>query len=233
MAHLVARGPGASAGKCHQRARPEEELNGLIELLDKQEKLDPEVVALLELLKEETDPITFLTNAASSNYSRIKLAVLFVTYYIERHSDDLDLEQEDLKKFAVLCMVLLGDTNGFVRSFSLYRLLSLSITLNTSDYIEYFKSHLNDQVQRNRLISSIAITYLTALFNPIAIDNTKSYLLSIMDPQVRRGTLIGLGMGFNPAIHASETADEQVLGLLELTGESTYIGFVLIVSMLL
>ena len=54
-----------------------------------------------------------------------------------------------------------------------------------------------------------------------------------MDPQVKRGTLIGLGMGSNPAIHESETADEQVLGLLELTGESPYIGYVLIVSMLL
>ena len=54
-----------------------------------------------------------------------------------------------------------------------------------------------------------------------------------MDPQVRRGALIGLGMGANPAIHESETADEQILGLLELTGESPYIGFVLIASMLL
>ena len=129
--------------------------------------------------------------------------------------------------------MLLGDSNGFIRSFSLYRLLSLSITLNTSEYIDSFKNHLNDQVQRNRLISAIAIAYLTSLYNPDDLESIKNYLMSIMDPQVRRGALIGLGMGANPAIHESETADEQILGLLELTGESPYIGFVLIASMLL
>ena len=113
-----------------------------------------------------------------------------------------------------MCIVLLNDSNGFIRSFSLYRLLSLSITLNTAEYIESFKTYLNDQVQRNRLISSVAIIYLTALYNPGDIENIKSYLMSIMDPQVRRGALIGLGMGSNTSIHNSDTADEQILGLL-------------------
>ena len=215
------------------RHSSEEEIEQLIELINELEKPEPELKALQDLLNEKSDPITFLSDAATSNYSRVKLAVLFSTYYIERHRKELNLVEEDLKKFAVLCVVLLGDSNGFVRSFSLYRLLSISISMNSSEYIENFKSHLNDQVQRNRLISSIAITYLTALYKPDEIDNVKNYLLNIMDPQVKRGTLIGLGMGSNPAIHESETADEQVLGLLELTGESPYIGYVLIVSMLL
>ncbi len=215
------------------RHSQDEDVDQLIEMLDQIDKPDPELVALQDLLNQRSDPLTFLTDAATSTYSRIKLAVLFSTYYIERHSKELKLADGDLKKFAVLCVVLLGDANGFIRSFSLYRLLSLSITLNTSEYIESFKTHLNDQVQRNRLISAIAINYLTSLYKPEDIAKSKDYLMSIMDPQVRRGALIGLGMGANPAIHESETADEQVLGLLELTGESPYIGFVLIASMLL
>ena len=215
------------------RHSEEDEIDQLIDMIDELEKPDPELLSLQELLKEKSDPITFLSDAATSSYSRVKLAVLFSTYYIERHKQELLLAPEDLKKFAVLCVVLLGDSNGFIRSFSLYRLLSLSITLNTSEYIESFKNHLNDQVQRNRLVSAIAIAYLTALYNPNELTNINSYLMSIMDPQVRRGALIGLGMGSNPAIHESQTADEQILGLLELTGESPYIGFVLISSMLL
>lgn len=35
---------------------------------------------------------------------------------------------------------------GFIRSFSLYRLLSLSINLNSSEYIDNYKSNLNDQL---------------------------------------------------------------------------------------
>lgn len=56
--------------------------------------------------------------------------------------------------------------------------------------------------------------------------------MSIMDHNVRQGALIGLGMGLSSTIHESKTADEQISGLLELTGESRYIGTVLIVSML-
>ena len=96
---------------------------------------------------------------------------MFSTYYIERHKKELKISDEDLKKFAVLCIVLLGDSNAFIRSFSLYRLLSLSITLNTPEYIENFKPYLNDQVQRNRLISAIAIRYLTSLYQPEDVAN--------------------------------------------------------------
>ena len=215
------------------RHHDDEEIDQVITLINALEKPDPELVSLMDLIGENPDVLTFLTNAAQSSYSRVKLAVLFSTYYVERHMKELKLAEEDLKKFAVLCVVLLGDSNGFIRSFSLYRLLSLSITLNTSEYIENFKSHLNDQVQRNRLISSIAIIYLTSLYKSDDIENIKSYLMSIIDPQVSRGALIGLGMGSNTLIHNSETADEQILGLLELTSESTYIGYVLIVSTLL
>lgn len=211
----------------------EEEVDQVIDLLDQVDKPDPELVALKEMLEERTDPITFLSNAATSSYSRIKLAVLLSTYYIEKHKKELKLTDDALKNFAVLCAVLLGDTNGSIRSFSLYRLLSLSITMNTSEYIETFKTHLNDQVQRNRLISGIAINYLTSLYKPEEVGTTENYLMNIMDPQVRRGALIGLGMGSNSAIHENEVADEQILGLLELTSESPYIGFVLLTSMLL
>jgi HEAT repeat protein len=215
------------------RHSSEESTDKLLDILDNQEKLEPETTTIRDLLNESNDPLTLLTNAATANYSQLRLTILLVTYYIERHKEELGIDLAELKKFAMLSVVLLGDPSGVIRSFSLFRLLSLSITLNTSEFVENFKSHLKDQLKRNRLISSIAIAYLTALYNPTEVEAVKKTLMNTNDPQVRKGMFIGLGMGFNPSIHESQTADEQILGLLELTGEATYIGFILTAATLL
>ena len=215
------------------RHSSEDQKSQLLEVLDKISNKDPELNSIIDILEEDSDPLSFLTSAIMTNYSQVRFAVLFVSYYIERHKEEIKFQEEDLRKFANLCIVLLGDQSGFIRSFSLYRLLSISISLETSEYVENFKSHVNDQLQRNRSISAIAIAYLTVLYNPDKINEIKKQLLALKDPQVRKGMLIGLGMGFNPKIHESETADEQVLGLLEITGEAAYVGFILIISTLL
>ena len=77
------------------------------------------------------------------------------------------------------------------------------------------------------MISALAYQYITGLSDPENIENVKNELFSTNDPQVRKGSLIGLGLASNPTIHESETADEHILGLLELNGESLHLGYIL------
>lgn len=215
---------------CHSSPDQKERL---LDYLDNIERKDPELQTILELLEEDSDLLTFSTDAATTHYSQIRLSVLFASYYFEKHTEELDLKEEDLKKFAMLCVVLLGDKSSNIRSFSLYRLLSLSISLNTAEYLEFFQALLDDKQQKNRSLAATAIIYLTILYNSEKLPEIRTQLRNYKDPQIKKGILLGLGMGFNPKIHQSEIADEQVLGLLELTGESKHIGFILIISSLM
>lgn len=210
-----------------------ENVKKIVNVIKQQNYEEPEVVFLLNQLEKNTlNPLQVLTACLSADYSQLRLAALFSTYYAEKHKEKLNKKESDFITFADLSINLLSDPSGSIRSFALYRLLSYSLTLNTDKFLSNFSSLLRDQLYRNRLVSAIAITYITALMKPENLSAIKEELYNTKDPQVKKGVLIGMGMGMNSAIHDSDTADELILGLLELSGESTSVGYILAINTL-
>ncbi|MHA2365264.1 MAG: hypothetical protein ACXAC7_15000 [Candidatus Hodarchaeales archaeon] len=204
-----------------------------VEALSKRIPDNKEVTQILTIFSEfykgnSLDSAGFLSKLGlESDYNQIKLAALYATYVAESAKHELKNRKESLAQLAKIPIELLRHSSGIIRLAALYRLLSFSLSLKTDKFKDNFKKEINDTRSNIRTFASLALIYITGLSNPNAIEDIFQELNDTKDPLVRKGALIGMAMANNPKIMDMESADEKLLGLLELTGQNPELGFVL------
>lgn len=178
--------------------------------------------------KNGENTLEFFAQMLETEHSQLKLAVLYSTYVAESSRHKLQNKGEALKKMADLTADLSRGTMQAMRAVALYRLLSFSLSLKTKDYMPAIQGLLRDTLKQNRMLAALATAFIAGRADPSSLDAARRELFLTNDPQVRKGTMVGMGMAANPKIVESDTADEYLLGLLELLGQSPEIGFILL-----